>query len=53
MKKFIKQKTTNGFNKMLWVSIITSFIIALAGTILMFLPEQSDKIIGIVAGALL
>ena len=52
MSRIVRETISDRFNKFMTLSIICSVIIALIGGVLLFLPELSNKLIGIISGAL-
>lgn len=52
MGKFIKQVSADKFRKMMSASIASSLIWLIAGLIMLFMPNLTNKIIGIIIGAL-
>ena len=52
MGKFVKQVNANKFKKMMTTSIISSIIWLIVGTIMLFLPGLTNKVIGIIIGVL-
>ena len=49
-KSEFKNSISNKFNKMLMYSIITSVITSIIGLILIFMPEATNKVVGILVG---
>lgn len=47
-----KKSIDNKFNKMLWYSIITSVVTLILGVVLLFLPEATNKAVGIMVGVI-
>lgn len=52
MSRIVRETISDRFNKFMTLSIICSVIIALIGGVLLFLPELSNKLIGITSGVL-
>lgn len=52
MSRIVRETISDRFNKFMTLSIICSVIIALIGGVLLFLPELSNKLIGIISGVL-
>lgn len=52
MGRIVRETLSDRFNKFILLSMITTIIIALVGTVLIFLPEISNKLIGLICGAL-
>lgn len=47
-----RKSIDNKFNKMLWYSIITSVVTLILGIVLLFLPEATNKAVGIMVGVI-
>lgn len=52
MSRIVRETISDRFNKFMTLSIICSVIIALIGGVLLFLPELSNKLIGVISGVL-
>lgn len=52
MSRIVRETISDRFNKFMTLSIICSVIITLIGGVLLFLPELSNKLIGVISGVL-
>ena len=52
MGRIVRETISDRFNKFIMMSIVTSVVIALIGAVLIFMPEMSNKLIGVITGAL-
>ncbi|MGN1379422.1 MAG: HdeD family acid-resistance protein [Bacilli bacterium] len=52
MGRIVRETISERFSKMLSLSIVASIVIALIGVVLLFMPRLSNKIIGVMLGAL-
>ena len=52
MGRIVRETISDRFNKFIMMSIVTSIVIALIGAVLIFMPEMSNKLIGVITGAL-
>lgn len=52
MGKFIRQKSSEHFRKMMSTSIASSLFLLVVGLVMLFLPDLTNKIIGIIIGVM-
>ena len=52
MGRIVRETISDRFKKFIMMSIVTSVVIALIGAVLIFMPEMSNKLIGVITGAL-
>ncbi len=52
MGRIVRETISDRFDKFIMLSIMTSVVIALIGGVLIFMPEMSNKLIGVITGAL-
>jgi len=52
MGKFIRQKSSEHFRKMMSTSIASSIFLLVVGLVMLFLPNLTNKIIGIIIGVM-
>ena len=53
MGKFIRETSSDKFRKLMSTSIASSLILLIVGLVMLFLPDLTNKIIGVIIGATL